>query len=199
MFRQLSFMCFPLCVGGAAVVPTLFHVWLDARWTGAIVPAQLLLLTGIPTVTFYCTTAVLLALNKQGSEAIVATTQTASIAAVAAVFAPLGLAAVAAAFAARPFVLVPLPITFLVRRAGLTLRVVLGSQAVPFLLSLVMGAVVWGLRVELENRVEAMALLPILVFAGAGIYATLTYFTMPQLVGNLTKRFGGAATAPTAP
>jgi O-antigen/teichoic acid export membrane protein len=198
MFRQMSVMCFPLCIGGAAVVPTLFHVWLDARWTGSILPAQLLLLTGIPTVTFYCTTAVLLALNKQGSEAIVATTQTASIAAVAAVFAPFGLVAVAAAFAARPWVLVTLPITFLVRRANLSLRVVLGSQALPLLLSLVMGAAVWGLRVELDNHVEATALLPILVFAGAGIYATLVYLTMPQLVGTLTRRLGTAA-ATTVP
>jgi hypothetical protein len=114
------------------------------------------------------------------------------------VFAPFGLVAVAAAFAARPWVLVTLPITFLVRRADLSLRVVLGSQALPLLLSLVMGAAVWGLRVELDNHVEAAALLPILVIAGAGIYATLVYLTMPQLVGTLTRRLGTAA-ATTVP
>jgi len=43
-FTFLTVFCFPLCIGGAAIVPTLFRVWLDPRWTGAIVPAQCLLL-----------------------------------------------------------------------------------------------------------------------------------------------------------
>jgi hypothetical protein len=161
------------------VVPALFHVWLDARWTGAIVPAQLLLLTGIPTVTFYCTTAVLLALSKQGSEAIIATTQTATIALVAAVCAPFGLLAATIAFALRPWLLVPLPISFLLRRAGLGFGVVVGAQALPLGVALLMGASVWALGARLEGHMEARPLLAILVTAGVLIYATLLVLTMP--------------------
>jgi len=51
--RLLTVFCFPLCIGGAAIVPTLFHVWLDPRWTGAIVPAQCMLLTCVALVTQY--------------------------------------------------------------------------------------------------------------------------------------------------
>ena len=193
MFEQMSVVCFPLCVGGAVVIPTLFHAWLDARWTGAIVPAQLLLLTGIPTVTFYCTTAILLALNRQGSEAIVATTQTVSMALVAAAFAPFGLIAVTLAFALRPWVLAPLPITFLLKRARLNFGVVVGSQALPLLIAVLMGLAVWGLRIELEGRLEAAAALAVLVGAGAVIYAALVYLTMPQVVGVLSRRPGAAA------
>jgi O-antigen/teichoic acid export membrane protein len=193
MIEQLSIICFPLCVGGAAVVPTLFHVWLDARWTGAIVPAQLLLLTGIPTVTFYCTTAVLLALNKQGSEALIATTQTVSIALVAVAFAPFGLLAVTIAFALRPWVLAPLPITFLLRRAPLGFGVVVGAQALPLALASLMGASVWGLRTQLESHVGAAPLLAILVGAGVVIYAALLLLAMPRLISGFTRRPGAAA------
>jgi O-antigen/teichoic acid export membrane protein len=193
MIGQLSVICFPLCIGGAAVIPTLFHVWLDARWTGAIVPAQLLLLTVIPTVTFYCTTAVLLALNKQGSEALIATTQTASIALVAAAFAPLGLLAVTIAFALRPWLLVALPITFLLKKARLGFGVVVGAQALPLAIAAVMGASVWGLRAELDGRLEPAPLLAVLVVAGAVIYAALLFLTMPGLIGGLFRRTGAAA------
>jgi polysaccharide transporter, PST family len=193
MIEQLSVICFPLCAGGAAVTPTLFHVWLDARWTGAIVPAQLLLLTGIPTVTFYCTTAVLLALNKQGSEAIIATTQTASIALVAAVAAPFGLLAASIAFALRPWLLVPLPITFLLRRARLGFGVVVGAQALPLASALLMGVSVWALGSRLEGHIEAARLLAILVAAGVIIYTALLLLTMPRLLGSFTRRLGAAA------
>jgi O-antigen/teichoic acid export membrane protein len=193
MIEQLSIICFPLCIGGAAVVPTLFHVWLDARWSGAIVPAQLLLLTGIPTVTFYCTTAVLLALNKQGSEALIATTQTASIALVAAAFAPLGLLGVTIAFAVRPWLLLPLPITFLLRKAKLGFRVVVGAQALPLAAASLMGASVWALRAQLDGRLDPAPLLAVLVVAGVVIYAALLLLTMPRVIGGLIRRPGAAA------
>jgi O-antigen/teichoic acid export membrane protein len=194
MIRQLSVLCFPLCIGGAVIVPPLFHVWLDPRWSGATVPAQLLLLTGIPLVTFYCTTAVLLALNEQGAEAVVATTQTLSTALVAAAAAPFGLIPAAAALALRPWLIAPLPIAFMVKKAHLGLRTVVGAQALPLGLSLVMGGAVWGLRVQLHNHVDGVGLLAMMVLAGAAIYAGLLRLTMPEVVGSFTRRF---ITSPT--
>ena len=76
MLMLLTVFCFPLCVGGAAVVPTLFHVWLDPRWVGAIVPAQVMLLTCVALVTQYMSGAALLAMNFQRSEALVSIAQT---------------------------------------------------------------------------------------------------------------------------
>ncbi len=76
--RALTFLtvfCFPLCVGAAAVVPTLFHVWLDPRWVGAIIPAQCMLLTCVAAVTQYMAGATLLAMNFQRAEAVVSVAQ----------------------------------------------------------------------------------------------------------------------------
>ena len=40
MFLHISVLGYPACIGGAAIVPTLFHTWLDSRWYGAIVPSS---------------------------------------------------------------------------------------------------------------------------------------------------------------
>src|SRR5262249_46648538 len=61
----MSVFCFPLCVGGAVVVPTLFQVWLDPRWAGAVAPTQFMLLGVMAAITHYSAGATLLALNLQ--------------------------------------------------------------------------------------------------------------------------------------
>jgi O-antigen/teichoic acid export membrane protein len=103
ILTMLTVFCFPLCVGGAAIVPTLFHVWLDPRWVGAIVPAQLLLLTCIPLCTQYVSGAALLALNFQRAEALVSMVQTVATVVAVAVCAPFGLVWASIGIAARPF------------------------------------------------------------------------------------------------
>ena len=55
VFLQIGLLGFPICFGGAAVMPTLFHAWLDARWYDAILPSQIMLLGCVPYVTFFGT------------------------------------------------------------------------------------------------------------------------------------------------
>jgi polysaccharide transporter, PST family len=192
MIQQMSVICFPLFVGAAAIVPALFHVWLDARWTGAILPSQLLLLTGVPTVTFYASTAILLASGRQGAEAIVATVQTVSTAVVAAIFAPFGLIAASLGLAARPWAFAALPVYFLRTRARVGLKASLAPQLMPLALSLLMGAAVCALRGPLEAHLEGIPLLATLVAAGVAIYVALVLVAMPGFVGGLTRRSGAA-------
>jgi O-antigen/teichoic acid export membrane protein len=188
----MSVICFPLFIGAAAIAPTLFHVWLDARWTGAIVPAQLLLLAGVPTVMFYCSTAIFLASGRQGTEAIIATVQTVSTAVVAALFAPFGLIAAALGLALRPWLFATLPVYFLSTRARVDLQASLAPQLLPLLLSGLMGACVWALHGLLESHLEGILLLVTLVAAAAGIYVILLLVAMPGFVGHLARRSGAA-------
>jgi O-antigen/teichoic acid export membrane protein len=190
-FTFLTVFCFPLCVGGAVIVPTLFHVWLDPRWIGAIVPAQCLLLTGLALVTQYLGGAALLALNHQQKEAMVSIAQTAVTVAAVAACAPFGLLAASIGIAARPFVLLPLSVALLKRYCGIPASTIFLPQWPALGASLVMGASVWLLRIALEHRIADIVALPLLMLAGAAIYAVMVRLTMPTVVARFASRIPG--------
>jgi O-antigen/teichoic acid export membrane protein len=187
----LTVFCFPLCVGGAAIVPTLFHVWLDPRWTGAIIPAQCMLLACIPVVTQYLGGATLLALNFQKPEAVVSIVQTVTTVAVVMVCAPFGLVATSIAIAARPFFLLPVSLHLLKRYCSLPATAMLAPQGPALLASVLMGALVWLLRSWLEPSLKDVIALPLLILAGAVAYALLVKLTMPTVVTHFVNRLPG--------
>jgi O-antigen/teichoic acid export membrane protein len=184
----MSVFCFPLCVGGAAVVPTLFHVWLDPRWAGAIAPTQFMLLGCMAAITHYCAGATLLALNFQVAEAVASIAQTLTTVVVVLVSAPFGITIASAAIAGRPLLLLPLPVLLLKRKCGLAPRVILGPQARSFIASLAMGAGVWMLRMQIEPYMNSILVLAILTIAGAVLYALLIAVLMPALTSQLLRR-----------
>jgi O-antigen/teichoic acid export membrane protein len=185
---MMSVFCFPLCVGGAVVVPTLFHVWLDPKWEGGIVPTQFLLLSCMAMVTHYCASATLLALNQQRSEATASIAQTVTTVGVVMFSAALGIAVAAAAVAARPFAMIPLPIKLLERKCGLPPRLVLGAQAPAFAAAVIMGTAVWLLRLHIEVILSATVVLPILVVVGAVVYIGLIAMLMPTFAAQMIRR-----------
>ncbi|HWJ34679.1 MAG TPA: oligosaccharide flippase family protein [Steroidobacteraceae bacterium] len=194
--RTLTFLtvfCFPLCVGGAAIVPTLFHVWLDPRWIGAILPAQCLLLTCVPLVTQYIGGAALLAMNRQKTEAVISITQTVTTLIAVVACAPFGLLAASIGIAARPFVLLPLSVGLLRRYCAISVSTIFLPQWPALAASLVMGACVWLLRLALQPIVRDAVALPILVLAGAAIYALMVRLTMPTVVAEVVNRLPGRA------
>ncbi|MDP9014187.1 MAG: oligosaccharide flippase family protein [Pseudomonadota bacterium] len=194
--RTLTFLtlfCFPLCVGGAAIVPTLFHVWLDPRWLGAIVPAQCMLLTSVALVTQYMGGAVLLAMNRQKQEAVVSVTQTVMTLIAVVACAPFGLVAASIGIAARPFAMLPLSVGLLRRYCAIPASAVMASQAPALAASLTMGACVWLLRLALEPLLRDAAALPILILAGAGVYTLMVKLTMPAVVRDLVNLLPGRA------
>ena len=99
VFLHVSLLSFPLCIGGAMIMAPLVRCWLDPRWHDAIVPAQILLLMGMPFVTIYTSASVLLALNKQRWEAAICTLQSVVTTLAVAVAAHFGVSAAAAAMA----------------------------------------------------------------------------------------------------
>jgi O-antigen/teichoic acid export membrane protein len=193
LLSLLSVFCFPLCIGGAAVVPTLFHVWLDPRWAGAIVPAQVMLLTCVALVTQYMGGATLLAMNFQRSEALVSIAQTVATLLAVALCAPFGVLAASVGIAARPYLLLPLTVSLLRRRCGIAPASVFRPQMPALAASLAMGACVWLLRLALSGVMGDAAALPLLVVGGGIVYLVLVKLTMPDVVAQFVSRLPGRA------
>jgi len=188
LFLQMSVFCFPLCVGGAAVVPTLFHAWLDPHWFGGILIAQMLMLMGVPCITLYCATAVLLAMNRQKWEAFISTVQTSTTLLAAISFAPFGLIAASAAIALRPLLLLPLPVLLMHRVCKLPVRLILRTQAPALTASVLMGAAVWLLGPHLEHLFGDTVALILLILSGAAIYALVIALLLPAFSGRLVRK-----------
>jgi O-antigen/teichoic acid export membrane protein len=150
MFLHLSILGYPACIGGAAIVPTLFHAWLDSRWYGAIVPSQLMLLSCAPYVTFYGSTALLYALNLMNLEAGLATALSLGCVVAIVAGAPFGLVTASAGIALFAVAVVPLPLVVLHRKCGLGVRNILLPQVPAFIAACGMGIAVSLLRLRLE-------------------------------------------------
>jgi len=186
---NMSGLAFPLCIGGAAVVPTLFHVWLDARWAGAIVPALLMMLMCVPFVTHYSAGALLLAFNRQSAEALLTLVQTVVTVGLVLGFARFGLIAATAAFAVRPLVSLPLAVRLVTAQCAVPARVVLEAQRPALIAAVIMGIVVTGLRLGLQPWLSDLALLPLLVGVGAACYAAIMAQLEPSFLRQFLARF----------
>jgi O-antigen/teichoic acid export membrane protein len=191
LFLQTSIFCFPLFIGGAAATPVLFRAWLGPQWAGAVRAAQFMLLMGLPMLTFYCTTTILLALNQQATEALISTVQTVTTILVVLAVAPFGLTAATAAIALRQLALLPLPLALLRRRCGIPLSAMLASQLPALLAASASAIVVWLLGPELERLLGSVKALPLLVVLGAVVYAPLIALLAPAFVGEMLRRVAG--------
>jgi O-antigen/teichoic acid export membrane protein len=189
LLAQMGFLCFPVCIGGAAIMPTLFAVWLDSRWTGGVYAAQFVMLGSIAFVTHYGLSAALLGMNKQFVIALNATVQMIITAIVMSVFAPFGLNVATGAFALRTFAAAPVPAWYARQFAGISFTEIAGAQAHVFLAAATMGLGVMLLRVLLMPYVAQGYLLMILVLAGAVLYAVLVAWLQPDVAAQITQRF----------
>jgi PST family polysaccharide transporter len=172
MLLQLSIISFPLCVGGVVIMPTLFAAWLDSRWQGGIVSAQMLLLSCVPSVTLYCATAVLLSQNHRSAEAVITTIQAIATAIATFAAARLGLNVASACISLTFFALVPVAVFLMRRHCGIRIRTVVGSQLPALASAALMALIVWIVEVRLRTEFRHLALLlPILVVSGAVVYA----------------------------
>lgn len=185
---RMSVFCFPLCVGGAVVVPTLFHVWLDPRWYAGIIATQILLLACMAQITHYCAGATLLACNFQKAEAVGSVVQTLTTVVATLIAAPFGITAAAAVIGGRPFATLAVPVILLKRKAGLSPRVILGAQLPVLGAALAMGAGVWLLRAQTAAYLGGLAELAILVAAGAGLYVLMIALLMPGFAAQFIRR-----------
>lgn len=194
LLQQMAFLCFPICIGGAVVMPVLFHVWLDARWAGGVFAAQLMLLGAIPYVTHYGLSAALLAMNRQSLIAVNSTVQAIATVVVVAIFAPFGLTPATAAIALRPLATATIPMVYARRHCGISATKVLRAQVPLILAALGMGAAVWTMSHLLAPHLRAGVLLVALIAVGAIVYALLLAVFAPQIAARYRERLGFRAT-----
>jgi O-antigen/teichoic acid export membrane protein len=107
MVQNASILSFPFFLGTAALAPSLFHLWLNQQWQAGIVPAQLIMLGGVPMVLFYSFDAALLAGNLSSMVRRIASLQFVTVMATVLCAAPFGLTATCLALAVRPWLLLP--------------------------------------------------------------------------------------------
>jgi PST family polysaccharide transporter len=198
---QISFIAFPISIGGSAIVPALFDTWLGANWHAAILPSQLMLLLGVPFTTIYVSAAVLLALKKQTWEAALCTIQSmATILGVAGV-APFGAGAAAGAVLACAIATVPLTVAAMRRPCGVPLRDIIQPQLPVLAAAGLMGLAVLALRQPLAHMFARAPALALQILCGGILYAILVSVLMPRtLRAAMTEIMGRfAATAARAP
>lgn len=188
--------CFPLSIGGAALLPDLFRVWLDARWYPGIVASQLMLLMAVPLVTVYLGNAILMAFNEQHYDALISTLQTISTVVVVLIAAPFGLLIAVLAILVRPFLLLPLQISILTRRCAIRPRVLFAPQLPSLAAACLAGAVVYFSRPVLEAHLGSAITLVLLGTAGLILYFAALAACSPQGTAALAGRlrlFGRSA------
>jgi O-antigen/teichoic acid export membrane protein len=188
VLTHISVLTFPLCLGAAAVMPLLFTTWLNARWAGGVIPAQLMMLGILPYITHYTLSAALMGTNNQSKIAFNATVQTITLVLVSLVFAPMGLIIATAAIACRPLLTASIPVYFARKYCGLGVRLAILGQIRPFSAAAVMAAVVYGLEVALRGHMSDGALLVSLVGVGALTYVTLISVLLPNVVKPVLAR-----------
>jgi O-antigen/teichoic acid export membrane protein len=192
--QKMSLVCFPLCIGGAAVVPTLFHVWLDPRWYGGIEASQLMLLMCVPSITNYFASALLLAFNEQAADAVISIVQTVVTVVVVVAAAPFGITMAAAAVAGRPFLLLPLSAIVVKRKCAVAVRPMLEPQLPVFVAAVLMGFTVWAIRTVLDGILLSIPLLIVELCTGANVYVVLIALLQPHVAARFIRevrvRFG---------
>jgi PST family polysaccharide transporter len=186
--RQIAILCFPVCCGLAALMPILY-TFLGQRWTPGILPAQIMVLTGIPLTFYFCFTAAVLALRQPQLDSQNAVAINATTAVMILLTASHGLDAACAAILAQRVVMMPLALMMLRRITGITPIAVIWAQLPILGAAAVMGEIV-GLATPVVERFFSLPLtLLILVIIGAASYAPLALLAAPDLVRLLRQRF----------
>ena len=174
MVQNASILSFPFFLGTAALAPSLFHLWLKQQWQAGIVPAQLILLSGVPMVLFYCFDAALLAANLSSVVRRIATIQAVTIGATVLGAAPFGLTAACLALAVRPWL--TLPVVFIIFRRATNIP---GLSALLPSVSPLIGAVIMAgllsLRFPHPGWMSGILMFALQVIAGILVYFSYLY------------------------
>jgi O-antigen/teichoic acid export membrane protein len=189
MVMDVATVCVPLLIGTAILTPVLFTVWLDGRWADGRLPTQLVALSGIPTMLFFCATAGLMASQHSRLEAWVSLAQSISVSVTVFAAAPFGLEATALALLVRPILLLPLPLHFLRISSKLPASLVLCAVAGPLSGAVLMAGVIYAAqRLLVPQSWLGIPTLGALVVIGMMSYLLFLWLFVPQHVKGLFAR-----------
>ena len=186
--RQIAVLCFPVCCGLAALMPTIFAVFLDARWAPGISAAQIMVLTCIPAMFYFCFTAAMLAARQPRLDAKIAFATDSTTALAVVLAAPYGLYVACAAMLAQRIVMMPGPLLMLRRVAGVSPIGVIWSQMPVLGAAATMGWIV-SLSVPLADKLPSPVWkLATLIVIGVAVYVPLALLAAPDIAKHLWKR-----------
>ena len=198
MVRNTSILAFPICLGTAALLPQLFHLWLNKDWQAGIVPAQLIMLSGAPMVLFYSFDAALLAGNLSSVFRKVANLQGITLAITVLCAAPFGLIVTCLALTVRSWILLAV-VAIMFRRAT---HIPEHRALVPSVRPLI-GAAIMAILISLPFAPATWISGPF-AFAGHGIAGALLYFSYLYIFArdelrSLTARIPGLCSLDRSP
>jgi PST family polysaccharide transporter len=192
MVRNASLIAFPFSLGTAALLPQLFHLWLNKDWHGGIVPTQLLVLSSAPMVLFYCFDAALLAGNLSSVFRKIANLQGVTVAVTVLLAAPFGLTVTCLALALRPLILLPVTAVMFRSATGIAEYKALLPSVNPMVGAVVMAIL---LSLPLTGPIEIPGALKLIVQVVGGIMVYVAYLylfarnDLRQLLAGVSSRF----------
>jgi O-antigen/teichoic acid export membrane protein len=189
MAQNCALLAFPAMLGAAAMIPDLFHIWLDQRWLDGAVAAQLVIISGLPLVFTYCLDSAFLAAKQSSFFKIMATAQTVTLLITVLCTVPFGLNVMCLALAIRPWLLLPFFLSSFRRRCDmpasdvltLPLRSLAGAMIMTAILSLPFLHIAW-----LGEKLN----FALLVLVGVAVYGAFMYqVSRAQLTAALGSLF----------
>jgi PST family polysaccharide transporter len=107
MACDAAILSFPIILGATILMPDLFHMWLDHRWLPGIVPAQWMMLSGVPVLFTASLDVAFLAARQSGVYARISMWHAVTTVVTVVLCAPLGLGGMCLCLAIRPWLLLP--------------------------------------------------------------------------------------------
>ena len=188
MAQNASILSFPFFLGTAALAPSLFHLWLNQQWQAGIVPAQLILLGGVPMVLFYSFDAALLAGNLSSVVRRIASLQFVTVGATVLCAAPFGLTATCLALAARAWLLLPIVFVIFRRATNIPARSALLPSARALIGAVIMAALLC-LPSPHPGWMNSAVVFALQVIAGILVYFSYFYCFMRNEFQSFVSAF----------
>jgi len=185
--RYMAMITFPGFVGLAMVAPELIPMLVGPGWEGAVLPAQLLALSGICFGVTAVNGAVMRAMNRAGANMMVQAVGLAVIVVGGLLFAEDGLAAVALVVLVSSCITWPLQLSVFSRTTGLSpLRQHLGL--LPFVAATVaMAGAIWLWRQEVAADLPVPLLLASEIGVGVAVYGVIVLLLARPTVTGLVR------------
>jgi O-antigen/teichoic acid export membrane protein len=185
MVGNASVLSFPFLVGTAALAPGLFHLWLKQEWQAGIVPAQLIVLGGVPMVLFSSIDSALLAGNLSSIVRKIQSLQFVTVAATVLCAAPFGLIATCLALTVRPWLLLPFIFMIFRRATNIPGRSALLPAVRPLIGAFIMAGLL-SLPFPHPTWMSGLLEFALQIAAGIVFYFSYLYFFAPGALSQFS-------------
>ncbi|YAF95755.1 MAG: MOP flippase family protein [Nodularia sp. CChRGM 3473] len=185
-----SFIAFPMFLAVAALSPELIKTIFGSQWLPSAPVMRVLTFVGLLQSVSFFNNSVILALGKPSWRlGLTVLNSVANILSYVLVV-QWGILAVASAFVIRAYLFSPIPVWMIHKLIRINLGTYLQQYIAPLISSLVMVAVILGMKYFLGTSINLYLVLAICIVFGAGVYITMIRLSAPSLfnkVINLVK------------